>query len=160
MCPGHWKCKDGVDSSSIEKCRPEDVKEIERGNWIIQTIIRQILFALDGLHSTGIVHRDIKPQKIIFSEESCAFKINDLGPAADLQVWINCVPKESLLDPRTRLHGIKASPTFTSYSFFLKERIQLEPYSRQRRRHFMCWIILLISFIKHLVVDAWWPMTS
>jgi serine/threonine protein kinase len=43
-------------------------KGIERENRIIQTIMRQILFALDGLHSTGIVHRDIKPQNIIFSQ--------------------------------------------------------------------------------------------
>jgi len=43
-------------------------KGLERENKIIQTIIRQLLFALDGLHSTGIVHRDIKPQNIIFSE--------------------------------------------------------------------------------------------
>jgi serine/threonine protein kinase len=28
----------------------------------------QLLFALDGLHSTGIVHGDIKLQNIIFSE--------------------------------------------------------------------------------------------
>ncbi|PPD80655.1 hypothetical protein GOBAR_DD22406 [Gossypium barbadense] len=64
-----------------------------------KTIMRQILFALDGLHSTGIVHRDIKPQNIIFSEGSRTFKIIDLGAAADLRVGINYIPKEFLLDP-------------------------------------------------------------
>ncbi|KAK8937679.1 hypothetical protein KSP40_PGU008842 [Platanthera guangdongensis] len=54
----------------------------------IQTIMRQLLFTLDSLHSTGIVHRDINPQNIIFSE------------AADLRVGINYIPKEFLLDPR------------------------------------------------------------
>ncbi|KAL3501657.1 hypothetical protein ACH5RR_036106 [Cinchona calisaya] len=75
-------------------------KGIERENQIIQTIMRQLLFALDGLHSTGIVHRDIKPQNVIFSEGSRTFKIIDLGAAADLRVGINYIPKEFLLDPR------------------------------------------------------------
>ncbi|XP_038714313.1 serine/threonine-protein kinase STN7, chloroplastic isoform X2 [Tripterygium wilfordii] len=75
-------------------------KGLERENAIIQTIMRQLLFALDGLHSTGIVHRDIKPQNVIFSEGSRTFKIIDLGAAADLRVGINYVPKEFLLDPR------------------------------------------------------------
>ncbi|CAL5350088.1 unnamed protein product [Camellia sinensis] len=74
-------------------------KGLERENRIIQTIMRQLLFALDGLHSTGIVHRDIKPQNIIFSEGSRTFKIIDLGAAADLRVGINYIPKEFLLDP-------------------------------------------------------------
>ncbi|KAK4484275.1 hypothetical protein RD792_011501 [Penstemon davidsonii] len=75
-------------------------KGMERENRIIQTIMRQLLFALDGLHSTGIVHRDIKPQNVIFSEDSRTFKIIDLGAAADLRVGINYIPKEFLLDPR------------------------------------------------------------
>ncbi|KAH7650936.1 Non-specific serine/threonine protein kinase protein [Dioscorea alata] len=75
-------------------------KGLERENKIIQTIMRQVLFALDGLHSTGIVHRDMKPQNVIFSEGSRTFKIIDLGAATDLRVGINYIPKEFLLDPR------------------------------------------------------------
>ena len=75
-------------------------KGIARENKIVQTVMGQLLFALDGLHSTGIVHRDIKPQNVIFSEESRTFKIIDLGAAADLRVGINYIPKEFLLDPR------------------------------------------------------------
>ncbi|BAF18147.1 serine/threonine-protein kinase STN7, chloroplastic [Oryza sativa Japonica Group] len=75
-------------------------KGIARENKIIQTVMRQLLFALDGLHSTGIVHRDVKPQNVIFSEGSRTFKIIDLGAAADLRVGINYIPSEFLLDPR------------------------------------------------------------
>ncbi|KAJ8774629.1 hypothetical protein K2173_017075 [Erythroxylum novogranatense] len=89
---------------NVETMILEEVQDLpkgqERENRIIRTIMRQILFALDGLHSTGIVHRDIKPQNIIFSEESRTFKIIDLGAATDLRVGINYIPKEFLLDPR------------------------------------------------------------
>lgn len=78
----------------------DEPKSLERERRIIQTIMKQVLSALQGLHLTGIVHRDIKPQNIIFSEESRTFKIIDLGAAADLRVGINYIPKEFLLDPR------------------------------------------------------------
>ncbi|KAG6540872.1 hypothetical protein Mapa_017747 [Marchantia paleacea] len=72
----------------------------ERENRIIRTMMRQIMSSLKNLHAIGIIHRDIKPQNIIFSQEAKTFKIIDLGAAADLRVGINYVPKEFLLDPR------------------------------------------------------------
>eukprot|EP00271_Cylindrocystis_brebissonii_P011127 TRINITY_DN2790_c0_g1_i1.p1 TRINITY_DN2790_c0_g1~~TRINITY_DN2790_c0_g1_i1.p1 ORF type:complete len:643 (-),score=121.23 TRINITY_DN2790_c0_g1_i1:904-2832(-) len=67
---------------------------------LIRALMVQILTALNNLHAVGIVHRDIKPQNIIFSQGSGQLKIIDLGAATDLRVGINYAPKEFLLDPR------------------------------------------------------------
>lgn len=61
-------------------------KGLGRENRIIQTIMRQLLFALDGLHTTGIVHRDIKPQNIIFSEGKCCMSIKPFSTVSEVNI--------------------------------------------------------------------------
>eukprot|EP00192_Tetraselmis_astigmatica_P008809 CAMPEP_0117659130 /NCGR_PEP_ID=MMETSP0804-20121206/6261_1 /TAXON_ID=1074897 /ORGANISM="Tetraselmis astigmatica, Strain CCMP880" /LENGTH=662 /DNA_ID=CAMNT_0005465753 /DNA_START=305 /DNA_END=2295 /DNA_ORIENTATION=+ len=63
-------------------------------------ISEQLLEGLRAMHSTGVVHRDVKPQNVILSETDSRLKYIDLGAAADLRVGINYVPNEFLLDPR------------------------------------------------------------
>ena len=67
---------------------------------IVKTALQQILEAIDTCHSVGIVHRDVKPQNCIISEQDQRIKFIDLGAAADLRIGINYVPNEFLLDPR------------------------------------------------------------
>jgi serine/threonine protein kinase len=66
----------------------------------VKLVMRQLLEALQACHSTGIVHRDMKPQNCVVSEASRTIKLIDLGAAADLRIGINYVPNEYLLDPR------------------------------------------------------------
>jgi serine/threonine protein kinase len=54
---------------------------------------------LQSLHAAGLVHRDVKPANIIFSEASRKFKLIDLGACADLRSGTNYIPDESILDP-------------------------------------------------------------
>ncbi|GMH32543.1 hypothetical protein BSKO_00377 [Bryopsis sp. KO-2023] len=66
----------------------------------IKLVMKQILAALERCHRSGIVHRDVKPQNCIISEQDMKIKFIDLGAGADLRVGINYVPNEFLLDPR------------------------------------------------------------
>ena len=54
---------------------------------------------MQSLHAAGLVHRDVKPANIIFSEVSRKFKLIDLGACADLRSGTNYIPDESILDP-------------------------------------------------------------
>jgi len=66
----------------------------------IKLVMKQVLEALKAFHDVGIVHRDVKPQNCIISEQDNKIKFIDLGAAADLRTGINYVPNEFLLDPR------------------------------------------------------------
>ena len=50
----------------------------------IYAMMRQIVDALEDIHSKGIVHRDIKPSNILFDEVGKTMKITDFGISKDL----------------------------------------------------------------------------
>eukprot|EP00899_Mesostigma_viride_P002154 jgi/Mesvir1/1193/Mv17685-RA.1 len=79
---------------------PADQRGPEREAAIIKAIMKQILLALKKLHGIGIVHRDMKPQNMVFAESTGQLKVIDLGAAADLRYGVNYIPNEFLLDPR------------------------------------------------------------
>lgn len=71
---------------------------------VIRFLMKEILDTLNEIHSTGIVHRDVKPQNILLpaakTNKKGKLKFIDFGAAADLRIGINYLPKEFLLDPR------------------------------------------------------------
>ncbi len=66
----------------------------------IRAIMSQCLDLLVQMHGTGIVHRDVKPENLIFDENTQRFKLIDFGGSADLRFGVNYVPKQFIFDPR------------------------------------------------------------
>ena len=65
---------------------------------IIKQLLRQMIVSLKKMHSTGIVHRDVKPSNLIVTQRG-EVKLIDFGAAADLRVGRNFAPDVALLDP-------------------------------------------------------------
>jgi serine/threonine protein kinase len=87
-------CSDGNSGSSSQDMSPA------RRAAVVRELMRQILSSLEACHAAAIVHRDVKPQNLIFAEKERKLKFVDLGAAADLRVGINYIPNQYLLDPR------------------------------------------------------------
>jgi serine/threonine protein kinase len=77
----------------------EDFENRRDENGMIKLILRQLLEALDQLHTMGIVHRDIKPDNILMLP-SGDVRLIDFGAAVDLCTGVNFNPKTGFLDPR------------------------------------------------------------
>jgi serine/threonine protein kinase len=49
----------------------------------IKVIMRQVLSALDYLHTKGYLHRDVKPENFIINEKTLEVKMIDFGTCRD-----------------------------------------------------------------------------
>jgi serine/threonine protein kinase len=72
---------------------------VKRDALIIKAVMSKIFKALDKMHSLGIVHRDIKPDNILITQQG-GVKIIDFGAACDMSTGINFNPLFGMLDPR------------------------------------------------------------
>ncbi|KAJ7519933.1 hypothetical protein O6H91_20G060400 [Diphasiastrum complanatum] len=71
---------------------------LQRRGLIIKKIMREMITSLKKMHSTGIVHRDVKPSNLVLTNRG-KLKLIDFGAATDLRVGKNYVPERGMLDP-------------------------------------------------------------
>ena len=72
---------------------------VKRDALVIKAVMAKLFKAMEKMHSLGIVHRDIKPDNILITQQG-GVKIIDFGAACDMSTGINFNPLYGMLDPR------------------------------------------------------------
>ena len=74
----------------------------------VRIFAKQLLAAVNTVHGAGVIHRDVKPDNILFAGSSGGgvfgggkgkVKLIDLGAAADLRTGVNYSEDETVFDP-------------------------------------------------------------
>ena len=69
----------------------------------VRAFSKQLLQAVKSVHDAGVVHRDVKPDNILFARGGLgskpAIKLIDFGGAADLRTGVNYSKDETVFDP-------------------------------------------------------------
>eukprot|EP00741_Cyanophora_paradoxa_P013396 tig00020685_g12935.t1 len=78
--------------------RPED-PPLERHGRVLRETVGQMMRALDTVHRSGLVHRDIKPQNFVIGEDGY-LKLIDFGAAIDFNTRYGYDPHEGVGDRR------------------------------------------------------------
>jgi serine/threonine protein kinase len=72
----------------------------------VRLFAKQLLQAVKSVHDAGVVHRDVKPDNILFAQSGSkltgskpVIKLIDLGGACDLRTGVNYSKDETVFDP-------------------------------------------------------------
>lgn len=77
----------------------------------LRTYMGELLRGLEHMHAKGVIHRDIKPQNVLYSFKSGKLKIIDFGQATFYQ-------SEEQLCPRVASRFFKAPELLLEYPFY------------------------------------------
>ena len=93
-------CAEGRGRGLSDELRAMGLEAANDDAAVVRVVIRDLLEVLAALHSKGLVHRDIKPNNMIFAEGDAVFKLIDFGASARcLGEAINHEPGSGPHDP-------------------------------------------------------------